>query len=177
MTWGLHTKLYNASKVQDNWLVKSENGEKSNWSAKRFCVFPVHLHYATSRPRHWGLSKMTAGQTLQDAEKHHNRNQASTFSFSPFTFMAHCEIPRTATESSNKRKMFPNLLWLQQCKLLSILNTHTAIQIKLLTSCPQNEGGFWTEREGKHSKIGSFCPLFLFFNSEAYSPKHQNWVL
>ena len=55
--------------------------EKSNWSAKRFCVFPVNLHYATSRPRHWGLSKMTEGQTLQDAEKHHNRNQASTFSF------------------------------------------------------------------------------------------------
>ena len=55
--------------------------EKSNWAAKRFCVFPVNLHYATSRPRHWGLSKMTEGQTLQDAEKHHNRNQASTFSF------------------------------------------------------------------------------------------------
>ena len=35
------------------------------------------------------------------------------------------------------------------------------------------------EREREHSKIGSFFPLFLFFNSEAYSPKHQNqnWIL
>ena len=29
MTWGLHTKLYNASKVQDNWLVKLENVKKA----------------------------------------------------------------------------------------------------------------------------------------------------
>lgn len=113
---------------------------------------------------------MTAGQTLQDAEKHHNRNQASTFSFSPFTFMAHCEIPRTATESSNKRKMFPNLLWLQQCKLLSILNTHTAIQIKLLTSCPQNEGGFWRERESIRKLVHSV----LSFSFLIVRPTLQN---
>ena len=51
MTWDLHTKLYNASKVQDNWLVKLENVKKAT-DQRNFFVFPAHLHYATSRPRH-----------------------------------------------------------------------------------------------------------------------------
>ena len=64
----------------------------------------------------------------------------------------------------------PRPLWLQQCKLLSILNTHTAIQIKLLTSYPKNEGGFWRERES----IRKLVHFFLSFSFLIVKPTLQN---